>query len=87
MSRRSFFVAVGIVVFLICSVGTCLVLLLHYEPNHYRRCAVPPGLTGDEWVFADFDDFINNYMAAYACLQHESDFRRIAYEFYQVKGR
>ena len=44
-------------------------------------CAVPPGLTGDEWVFADFDDFINNYIAAYACLQHESDFRRIAYEF------
>jgi hypothetical protein len=43
MSRRSVFVAVGIVVFLTCSVGTALVLLLHYEPGHHRRCVVPPG--------------------------------------------
>jgi hypothetical protein len=43
MSRRSVIVAVGIVVFLTCSVGTGLFLLLHYEPDHYRRCAIPPG--------------------------------------------
>ena len=44
-------------------------------------CAVPPGLQGEAWAFADFDDFIHNYMAAYACLQDADDFRRVAYEF------
>jgi predicted choloylglycine hydrolase len=43
MSRRSFVVAVGIVLFLACSVGTALILLLHYEPHHHRICATPPG--------------------------------------------
>jgi adenosine deaminase len=46
-------------------------------------CAVPPGLAGDRWAFADFEDFINNYVAAYACLQGEHDLRRVAYEFCQ----
>jgi hypothetical protein len=43
MSRRSFIVAVGIVVFLTGSTATALLLLLHYEPQHHRRSAVPPG--------------------------------------------
>ena len=47
----------------------------------HHGCAVPPGLDGEAWTFADFDDFIHNYMAAYACLQDPEDFRRVAYEF------
>lgn len=43
MSRRSLFVAVGIVVVLTCTVATTLVLLLRYEPAHYRRALLPPG--------------------------------------------
>jgi len=47
----------------------------------HHGCAVPPGLDGDAWTFANFADFISNYMAAYACLQDAADFRRVAYEF------
>jgi hypothetical protein len=43
MSRRSFLVAIGIVVFLAITVSTTLVLLLRYEPGHYRRAALPTG--------------------------------------------
>ena len=43
MSRRSFLVAVGIVLLLGCTVAGSLYALLSYEPGHYRRAAVPPG--------------------------------------------
>jgi hypothetical protein len=43
MSRRSFMVAVSIVVFLTGTISTALILLLHYEPHHHRRSALPPG--------------------------------------------
>src|SRR4051794_18911426 len=43
MSRRSFFVAVGIVLLLLFGLGLTLHLLLRYEPGHYRLAAVPPG--------------------------------------------
>jgi hypothetical protein len=44
MSRRSFFVALAIVVFLGSSVGTIVVLLLQYEPHHHGNCAPPEGV-------------------------------------------
>jgi hypothetical protein len=43
MSRRSFIVALAIVVLLAGSVGTLLVLLLQYEPHHHRSSATPAG--------------------------------------------
>lgn len=43
MSRRSFLVALGLVVFVGASVGTTLYGLLHYVPGHYRRAAVADG--------------------------------------------
>jgi hypothetical protein len=43
MSRRSFCVALAIVVLLTGSVGTLLVLLLQYEPHHHRSSATPSG--------------------------------------------
>jgi hypothetical protein len=43
MSRRSFILALAIVVVLTGSVGTLLVLLLQYEPHHHRSSATPPG--------------------------------------------
>ena len=43
MSRRSFLVALAIVVILSSSVGTILVLLLQYEPHHHCHSAPPEG--------------------------------------------
>ncbi len=43
MSRRSFLVAVGIVLLLGGAVSGTLYALLSYEPGHYRRAAVPAG--------------------------------------------
>jgi hypothetical protein len=43
MSRRSFLVALGLVLFVGTSVGATLYGLLHYVPGHYRRAAVAPG--------------------------------------------
>jgi hypothetical protein len=43
MSRRSFLVALAIVVILSSSVGTMLVLLLQYEPHHHCHGAPPEG--------------------------------------------
>jgi hypothetical protein len=43
MSRRSLFLALAILLVLAGSVGTGLLLLLHYEPHHHRESATPPG--------------------------------------------
>jgi hypothetical protein len=43
MSRRSFFVAVGIFLLLTCGGATAALLLVRYEPPPYLRAAVPPG--------------------------------------------
>ncbi len=45
MSRRSFFLAIGIFFCLTCGVGTTLWMLVRYEPRLYLRAAVPPGET------------------------------------------
>jgi hypothetical protein len=43
MSRRSFFVAIGIVVLLGGTLGTGLLLLLRYEPTYYSEALPPEG--------------------------------------------
>jgi hypothetical protein len=43
MSRKSLFLAIGIVLFLLSGTGAVLVVLLRHEPAFYRRAAVPPG--------------------------------------------
>jgi hypothetical protein len=43
MSRRSFFLAVGILAFLTCAVGTTGVVLIRYEPRRYASVVMPPG--------------------------------------------
>lgn len=43
MSRKSFILAILIVVVLVGSAGASVIALLHYEPGFYRRCAVPEG--------------------------------------------
>ncbi len=42
---------------------------------------LPDGLQEGRWTFADFDDFIRNWTAAYRCMRKAGDFERIAYEF------
>lgn len=66
MSRRSFLVAVGIVCFLACTVSASLLALLHYEPGHYRRAAIPSlerrgALAKEFWTeFSEFVSAVNN---------------------------
>jgi hypothetical protein len=43
MSRRSFLVAIGILVFVGGTISGALFVLLRYEPGHYRRAATTPG--------------------------------------------
>ncbi|MFO0876934.1 MAG: hypothetical protein U0840_06140 [Gemmataceae bacterium] len=43
MSRRSFLVAIGSMILLTGLMGTFLVTLLRFEPEHHRRAAIPPG--------------------------------------------
>lgn len=43
MSRRSFFLAIGIFLVLACGIVATLVLLVRYEPSGYHEAAVPPG--------------------------------------------
>jgi hypothetical protein len=43
MSRRSFLLAVAILLCLTSGVGASLWMLVRYEPNKYLRAAVPPG--------------------------------------------
>ncbi len=51
------------------------------------RAPAPSGLVGENWRFADFDDFIAQYTAACALLTEPEDFRRIAYEFCEDETR
>ena len=48
---------------------------------------VPTGLAAGRWRFADFDDFITQYVATCALLAEPEDFRRIAYEFCEDEAR
>ena len=48
---------------------------------------VPPGLQGDGWRFAGFDDFIGQYTTMCALLTRPEDFRRLAYEFCEDEAR
>jgi hypothetical protein len=62
MSRRSFFVAVGIVLFLAGTVGATVYALLRYEPGHYRRAAIPSGDNRNklsEEFLREFFNFLN----------------------------
>lgn len=63
MSRRSFLVALGLVLFGSVSVGATVYSLLHYEPGHYRRAAVPPGehrVKLSNEFFKEFCSFVNS---------------------------
>ena len=51
------------------------------------RTPAPSGLVGEDWRFADFDDFIAQYNATCALLTEPEDFRRIAYEFCEDEAR
>ena len=51
------------------------------------RTPAPSGLVGEDWRFADFDDFIAQYTATCALLTEPEDFRRIAYEFCEDEAR
>ena len=73
MSRRSFLVAVGIVLLLGCTVAGSLYALLSYEPGHYRRAAVEPGedrcKLGQECLkeLVEFFDAIKNDRDGWYC--------------------
>ena len=43
MSRKSFFLTIGIVVALVSTAATVLVIMVRHEPAFYKRAAVPPG--------------------------------------------
>lgn len=43
MSRKSFFLGIGIALVLVSGVGAGLSLLVRHEPTFYQRCDVPPG--------------------------------------------
>jgi hypothetical protein len=43
MSRRSFFLAVGILAFLVCVVGTVGMLLVRHKPRGFESVVLPPG--------------------------------------------
>ncbi len=63
MSRRSFLMAIGIVLVLVLSIGATLYALLHYEPESYRRAAIEPGETRDKQSAAflhEFFSFLNS---------------------------
>ncbi|MEP7060098.1 MAG: adenosine deaminase [Actinomycetota bacterium] len=45
-----------------------------------RGLPLPPGLTAEGWRFADFLDFIDNYMALCAVMTDLEDFRRLGVE-------
>ena len=49
--------------------------------------SAPSGLVGEDWRFADFDDFIAQYTATCALLTEPEDFRRIAHEFCEDEAR
>ena len=51
------------------------------------RTPAPSGLVGEDWRFADLDDFIAQYTATCALLTEPEDFRRIAYEFCEDEAR
>jgi hypothetical protein len=57
MSRRSFLVALGLVVIGVASVGATLFGLLHYEPGHYRRAAVTDAETRVKLSAAFMNEF------------------------------
>jgi adenosine deaminase len=42
---------------------------------------VPPGAAGGQWTFADFADFLRQWLLSQACLVRLEDFRRISEEF------
>ncbi|HZY90613.1 MAG TPA: hypothetical protein VFE78_37670 [Gemmataceae bacterium] len=48
MSRRSFYLAIGIFLVLTCGGGAATLLLLRHEPQQYRLAAVPPGAARTE---------------------------------------
>jgi hypothetical protein len=43
MRRRSFWLAIGIVILLATGAGSALAILVRHEPSFYRRCAISPG--------------------------------------------
>jgi hypothetical protein len=66
MSRRSVFLAVGILVLLVSAISSTVWLLLHYEPPHYRQAETTPGkhrlqLSGEFLnEFCEFLSALNN---------------------------
>jgi hypothetical protein len=43
MRHKSFWLAVGIVIFLATGAGSALAMLVRHEPSFYHRCAISPG--------------------------------------------
>jgi hypothetical protein len=43
MRRRSFWLAIIIVILLVAGAGSALAVLVGHEPSFYHRCAIPPG--------------------------------------------
>jgi hypothetical protein len=43
MRRRSFWLAIVFVIFLVAGAGSALAMLVRHEPSFYQRCDIPPG--------------------------------------------
>lgn len=63
MSRKSFLLAIAIIILMVGGVGAGLVKLLHHEPAFYRRVNVPPGDERVRWS-GDFQGKFANQVAA-----------------------
>jgi hypothetical protein len=57
MSRRSFFLAVGILGILVCGTAAVLFSLVRHEPSHYARTTVPPGAQRERLSDEFFQEF------------------------------
>lgn len=64
MSRKSFLLAIAIVVLMVGGVGAGLIRLLHHEPAFYKRVSVPPGEERVNWS-GDFQGKFTNQVLAH----------------------
>jgi hypothetical protein len=62
MRRRSFYLAIAIVLFLLGGTGTVLVSLVRYEPAFYLRAAMPPGKERQRLADACTNEFTNQLL-------------------------